>query len=170
MVRDALLQVSGRLDSSIGGSLVSWKNDEYTPEDTISAVSERRSLYLPVVRDRVYDMFTIFDFANPSVGTSRRTPTVVSHQAQLLLNSPLVRNCSSSLAQRILTLPTADSETRIRVAHLWALGRPPTLVETAKAAAFVRASFRPEAPDAERRAWSAWCQVLLASNEFLYRD
>ncbi len=170
MVRDALLLVSGRLDATIGGSLVSWGNDEYTPEDSVSAGSVRRSLYLPVVRDRVYDMFTIFDFANPSVGTSRRTPTVVSHQALFFLNSPLVRECSSALADRLLALPGNDSVLRLREAHLLALGRPPSPAETDRAMRFLEASSRPETPDGERRAWAAWCQVLLASNEFLYRD
>jgi hypothetical protein len=86
------------------------------------------------------------------------------------LNSPLVRECSSALADRLLALPGNDSVLRLREAHLLALGRPPSPAETDRAMRFIRAAFQPEASDAERRAWVAWCQVLLASNEFLYRD
>jgi len=170
MVRDALLAVSGRLDPAIGGSLVSWKNDDYTPEDSVSADSVRRSLYLPVVRDRVYDVFTIFDFANPSVGTARRTPTVVSHQALFFLNSPLVKASASALASRLLSRPESDAGARIQEAYRAALGRPASASEAERAGRFVRAVFRPETPEAEHQAWTAWCQVLLASNEFLYRE
>ena len=72
-LRDALLAVAGRLDLQMGGALVSWANAEYVPADTVSSNSLRRAIYLPVVRDRVYDLFTIFDFANPSVGVCQRT-------------------------------------------------------------------------------------------------
>ena len=123
-----------------------------------------------MVRDRVYDVFTIFDFANPSVGTARRTPTVVSHQALFFLNSPLVKASASALASRLLLQPKSDAGTRIQEAFRAALGRPATASEAERAGRFVRAVFRPETPDAEHRAWTAWCQVLLASNEFLYRE
>ena len=170
MVRDALLAVSDRLDPAIGGTLVDWKNDEYTPADTVSAGSVRRSLYLPVVRDRVYDAFTLFDFANPSVGTSRRVPTVVSHQALFFLNSPLVKASAAALAARVLSEPSTDAASRVDRAFRLALGRPATGEETAEALAFVREVVNPDRAEAERDAWAQWCQVLLASNEFLYRE
>ena len=113
MIRDALLAVSGRLDSTTGGSLVSWKNDEYTPTDTVSASSVRRSVYLPVVRDRVFDVFTTFDFANSSVGTAKRIPTVVSHQALFFLNSPLVKESASAFAKTLEAEAPDSSTTRI---------------------------------------------------------
>ncbi|HAB16855.1 MAG TPA: hypothetical protein DCE44_10445 [Verrucomicrobiales bacterium] len=170
MVRDALLAVSGRLDLTAGGSLVNWKNNEYVPKDDISEKSVRRSVYLPVVRDRVYDVFTIFDFANPSVGTAKRSATVVSHQALFFLNSPLVQECARALAEALLTAPQPDEATRLRAAYERVFNRPPSDSETRRGKKFL-ADFGSGSDPAERLAsWSAFCQTLLAANEFLYRE
>ncbi len=170
MIRDALLAVSGRLDSTTGGSLVSWKNDEYTPTDTVSASSVRRSVYLPVVRDRVFDVFTIFDFANPSVGTAKRIPTVVSHQALFFLNSPLVKESASAFAKNLGAAAPDNSTTRIKLAYERAFGRLPTEAETQRAQRFVASLPRKEPTRNDEAAWTAWCQMLFAANEFIYRE
>ncbi len=170
MVRDALLAVAGRLDVAAGGSLVNWKNDEYTPADDVSAASLRRSVYLPVVRDRVFDVFTIFDFANPSVGTSKRNPTVVSHQALFFLNSPLVKEAARSFATRLMEALPHDQEARIGRAYESALGRLPSASECRRAVDFIAAATRGDGRDADLPAWAAWCQALLATNEFLYLE
>jgi len=170
MIRDALLAVAGRLDLRAGGSLVDWKNDEYAPADEVSAASERRSVYLPVVRDRVYEVFTLFDFANPSVGVSKRVPTVVSHQALFFLNSPLVKHAARAMARHLVEDHPADSEARIRAAYEGALARLPSETEVRRALAFVTGARRDDSPAAEMEAWAAWCQTLFASNEFLYRE
>jgi len=170
MVRDALLAVSGRLDAAAGGTLVPWGNDDYAPDDTVSAGSVRRSVYLPVVRDRVYDVFTIFDFANPSVGTSKRTPTVVSHQALFFLNSPLVKACASEFAVRLIESHPLDSHARLSQACQRALGRTPTRDESRRSLEFIERVRTSGEPGSEQAAWTAWCQVLLASNEFIYLE
>jgi hypothetical protein len=167
MVRDAVLSVSGRLDSAVGGSLVNWKNDEYAPADEISASAVRRSVYLPIVRDRVYDVFTLFDFANPSVGTAKRIPTVVSHQSLFFLNSPLVKESARSwMSEWIRESPPE----RVRRAYERAFGRLPTPGETERSLEFVAKLQSGRQGDAERSAWSAWCQMLFAANEFVYRE
>ncbi len=170
MVRDALLAVSGRLDTTTGGSLVDWKNDDYVPKDQVSETSVRRSVYLPVVRDRVYDVFTIFDFANPSMGTAKRTPTVVSHQALFFLNSPLVKECSRVFAQSLLAASDLDDPGRIRRAYEQALGRRPTEQETLRALNFLTATGSEAGAEARGQSWMAFCQTLFAANEFLYLD
>ncbi len=170
MVRDALLAVAGRLDITAGGSLVNWKNDEYTPADDVSATSLRRSVYLPVVRDRVFDVFTIFDFANPSVGTSKRNPTVVSHQALFFLNSPLVKASARALAVNLLTELPHNQEARIQLAYERAYGRPPTEPESQRAIRFIATVTRGAGADSDVAAWAAWGQTLFAANEFLYRE
>ena len=173
MIRDGVLAVAGRLDRTLGGSLVSWKNDEYAPKDDISESSLRRTVYLPVVRDRVYDLLTLFDFANPSVGVSRRTPTVVSHQALFWMNSPWVKEQSRALAALLAGDPGTPHRPvaeRVERAYQRVLSRPPTPVELARASAFLEGPGVTSAdPDSTAR-WAGWCQVLLASSEFQYRE
>ena len=169
MVRDALLAVSGRLDRTSGGSLTKWKNNDYVPGDEPTAGSQRRSVYLPIVRDRVYDVFTIFDFANPSVGMSKRTPTVVSHQALFFLNSPLVKDCARALAETVLAVPSRNDAARVGIAFRNAFDRDPTGQETDRALRFLVAAARGDG-QREKAAWSALCQTLFAANEFVYRD
>jgi len=173
MIRDGVLAVAGRLDRTFGGSLVTWKNDEYAPKDEVSESSLRRTLYLPVVRDRVYDLLTLFDFANPSVGVSRRTPTVVSHQALFWMNSPWLKEQSRAMAVLLegqsasLRPPVAE---RVVLAYERVLGRPPTTIEIDRARAFLEGPGVTAAdPDSPGR-WAGWCQVLLASSEFQYRE
>lgn len=97
------------------------------PADTVSETALRRTVYLPVVRDRVYDVLTLFDFANPSVGTARRTATVVASQALFFMNSPLVRDCARGLAEQLVASETAD-EACVREAYLRLYARPPRWV------------------------------------------
>lgn len=170
MVRDALLAVSGRLDLQRGGSLVNWKNNEYTPGDEVSASSVRRSIYLPIVRDRMYDPFTIFDCANPSVGTARRIPTVVAHQALFFLNSPLVKESAKALADDVMREAPGDIPRRVRQLYRRVLQREPTSAETGRAQAFLERAGALVQDPTHRAAWASLCQTLLASNEFLYRD
>ena len=170
MVRDALLAVSGRLDAAMGGSLVDWKNDEYAPSDEVSAPSFRRSIYLPVVRDRVFDMFTLFDFANPSVGVARRTPTVVSHQALFFLNSPMVKSTARALAERLVLEADSTPEHRISRAYELALARTPRAAELDRALKFIHETELGGSHPGSIDRWACWCQVLLATSEFIYRD
>lgn len=175
MIRDALLHASGRLDSSMGGTLVDWKNDEYTPGDNVSATSLRRTVYLPVVRDRVYDALTLFDFANPSVTTAKRVPTVVAQQALFFLNSPLVKDAAAAVAASLEQRGDLDTHGQIREAYRRILARIPSPAELDRARGFL-ASVPPPADAtitptraASPGALAALCQTLFASNEFVYR-
>jgi len=170
MVRDALLTVSGRLDRRRGGTLVDWKNDDYAPEDQVTATSLRRSVYLPVVRDRGYPVFGIFDVANSSVCTSKRTPTVVSHQALFFLNSPLIKETAHALASDVTKLPTDDPKERIRWTYDRVLHRPPTSSETSRAERFLATASGLISEGHPNEVWDAFCQTLLSANEFLYLD
>ena len=173
MIRDALLAVSGRLDLTLGGSLVTWKNDEYVPKDFTSTSSFRRSIYLPVVRGRVFDLLAIFDTANPSVSTARRIPTVVTHQALYFLNSPLVIDAAQSFAKSLLTSidpAQPNPSNQVTQAYERAFARLPTPHETQQAIQFINTLSTKNIPDAQLAAWSAWCQVLFASSEFIYRE
>ena len=174
MIRDGLLAVSGRLDQRMGGSLVSWKNNEYVPGDEISARSLRRTVYLPIARDRVYDALTIFDFANPSVCSAKRTPTVVSHQALFFLNSPLVKESAQNIAKELCSRRDLEDSDRIGEVYKRVLNRPATSSEVTRALRFLaeipRGTDNATSEDERRRAdFGALCQMILVSNEFVYR-
>ena len=170
VLRDSLLYLSGRLNSATGGSLTTWKNAEYVPGDLTPFDSLRRSVYLPVIRDRVYEVFTIFDFANPSLGCAQRKPTTVAHQALFFMNSPLVKASARQIAKSLAVevLPITE-EQRIHTLYLRVLGRKPGRAEEKRAEQFLRVAQR-SAAATEEQAWSALTQSLLACSEFVYRN
>src|SRR5439155_6177717 len=112
-LRDALLAVSGLLDRTPGGSLLHVKNRDYffdhTSKDTTKYDSRRRSLYLPVVRNHLYDVFQLFDCTDATVLSGDRATTTVAPQALFLLNSDLVWQASESLAAKLLAAPSDDA-------------------------------------------------------------
>jgi hypothetical protein len=176
-IRDSLLAVSGTLDRAMGGSLLHVKNREYlfdhTSLDRSQYDSARRSLYLPVVRNHLYDVFQLFDATDGTVSSGDRVTTTVATQALFLMNSDLVARAAERLAGRLLERGDLDDGGRVRLLYLTCYGRPPTARESARAAAattdFERA-LRPGEPDAGKRrlkSWALLCHVLVAANEFV---
>ena len=95
-LRDSLLMVCGQLDRTMGGaSLAHVKNREHlfnhTSKDGTKYESRRRSLYLPLIRNHLYDVFQLFDFPDPAVSTGDRPTTTVGPQALFLMNSEWVQ-------------------------------------------------------------------------------
>ena len=168
-VRDAVLFVAGSLDRTMGGKTIPVKNREFffnhTSKDATTYDSPRRALYLPVVRNNVYDLFEQFDFPDPAVPNGNRNATVVAPQALLMLNSELVGKAAEQFAAR-LNAAASDDARRIELAYLKAYARPPTAKELARAKQFL-ADFKPDSA-ASPTAWTVLCQSLLAANEFIY--
>jgi cytochrome c553 len=186
-IRDAMLAVAGTLDRTVGGDSCKLTNRkwifDHTSKDETGYDSRRRSIYLPVIRNHVYDFFQQFDFPEPSVINGNRPTTTVAPQALLLLNSPLVMQSAEQFAERLLQEPNRDDGERVDWAYRLAYGRPATPAEIDRALAFVRQfadrAVGPEAPAATstektstggaiRLAWSALAQVILCGNEFVY--
>lgn len=169
-LRDAMLLISGRLDTAQGGSLVTWKNNEYVPgRDQEPLNTLRRSIYLPVIRDRVYEVFTLFDFANPSLGCSQRKITTVAHQALFFMNSPLIKECAKDLAIRVIQ-QGGNTEARIVDAYQRCLGRKPKGEEVRRARRFLEQAASALGASSTEPAWAAFCQTLFSSSEFVYRE
>ena len=83
-LRDSLLAVSGQLDSTMGGTSarvhalpepVRHRSGHVKPD---LYQSTRRSVYLPVLRSAVYDLFQAFDFPDPAVLNGDRATTTVA--------------------------------------------------------------------------------------------
>jgi len=171
-LRDAMLEVSSRLDRTLGGTLFHHKNFElvfnHTSQDKTTYNSVRRSLYLPVIRNHVYDLFELFDVPDPNTMEGNRAETTVASQSLWLMNSPLVLKAARALAEK---LEGSDTD-RLPRLYERVHGRLPTDGESVRAAEFLRryAEGQPSAApeDARQRAWEALCQAALVSNEFIH--
>ncbi len=165
-VRDTVLSVAGTIDLQRGGTLLRVGNRGYVTNDQSGDGARydapRRSIYLPVIRNAMYDLFTVFDYADPSVHLEQRPQSTVSLQALLLMNSPFVIAQRDAFA-KAATAAEPDPTARIRWAWRRALQRDPSQSEQAAAERWLA-----EAPEAE--AWPGLCQTLFAANEFVFVD
>ena len=177
-IRDAILAVSGRLNAELGGKTVPLRNRQFvfnhTSVDHTKYDSLRRSLYLPVIRNNVYSLFSQFDFPDPTMPTGSRNATVVAPQALLMMNAGLVMESADHLAKLLLN-EGLDNAGRVNSAYERALGRLPSESEAKRSLVFVSDATSTGLTDAagvdteaEHNAWSMFCQGLFASNEFIY--
>ena len=176
-VRDSLLAVSGTLDRTRGGSLLTVKNRDFffdhTSKDLTDYRSHRRSLYLPVVRNNVFDLFQLLDYPDAAVPSGDRTTTTVAPQALLMLNSDFVMQSSAEFAAWVLAEP-GDDDKRLARIYGTAYGREITADELKANRAFLADLDRlltrtePVADKRRRQAWNVLCHTLVAANEFIY--
>jgi cytochrome c553 len=174
-VRDSLLAISGRLDRTMGGSLLKVPNRQHvfdhTSMDGTSYDTTRRSLYLPLIRNNLYDVFPLFDATDATVPSGDRATTTVAPQALFLMNSEFVSRACRSLAERLLREKT-DNDARVRRLYAIAFGRAPAEREVARArkllADFDKVLTAKEPAERQREAWAYLCQTLVAANEFIY--
>jgi hypothetical protein len=174
-IRDSMLAVAGTLDRTTGGTQLENGNFEYINNEhsrgEVRYGGTRRSVYLPVIRNNVFDFFQAFDFPEPHVGNGKRASTVIASQALYLMNNPFVTAQAEAFADSLLK--SGSDEERVKAAYLRAFARPATADEVSRAVSFID-RYSAALPKSEkeiaprRRAWAAWCQVLFASSEFVY--
>ncbi|MBI4607106.1 MAG: DUF1553 domain-containing protein [Planctomycetes bacterium] len=178
-IRDALLECGGGLDFTAGGSLLTTRDREYVATTASTNAtrydSRRRSVYLPVVRSALYDVFQAFDFADPSTSNGDRQTTTVPGQALFLLNGELVEEEAGRLASRLLARADLNDAGRVALAYEIAFARLPSSEERAEALAFlerIRGAMETDAGGSERRAraWAAVARALFTMNELLHVD
>jgi len=179
VIRDSLLAVAGEIDTSMSGPTVPHPsftnlNGEARSRDPKLYQSNRRSVYLPVLRSALYEVFNTFDFANPSTLNGKRSSTTVAPQALFMMNSELVEQASRKLADRLRREAASDQD-RIMLAHELAYSRPATSDEVDAWLAFIERHEQELPPDAAVDAkegaadpWQALCRVMFSSNEFVY--
>jgi hypothetical protein len=178
-IRDAMLAVSGELDRSRpAGSLVGRVImdrpisliglDKRLPSDLDGSL--HRSVYLPVIRDRLPDVLDLFDFAEPSQVTGTRETTNVPTQALYLMNSPFVQDRAAAFAAR-LPDQAEDPRQRVRLAFQWCYNRLPDADEEARSLKFFKQGLDPSAKSADTAdRWTSFCQALLSTAEFRNLD
>ncbi|MBX7105542.1 MAG: DUF1553 domain-containing protein, partial [Gemmataceae bacterium] len=153
-VRDALLQLSGRLDAKMFGPpvpthLSPFMEGRGRPGSSGPADGAgRRSIYLEVRRNFLSPFFLAFDAPTPFSTVGRRTVSNVPAQALILLNDPFVREQSKLWAAR-----TPDVDRMYREAF----GRLPDDAERAACRAF-----------AEKHGPAELAHALVNAKEFVY--
>ena len=177
-IRDSLIAVGDSLDQTLGQSLLTVKNRAYffdhTSKDLTDYRSNRRSIYLPVVRNNVYDVFQLLDYPDAAVPNGDRPTTTIAPQALLMMNSEFVEQCAANFAKLLFNDGLQTDDERIERAYLQAYGRKPTTDEVAEskkflhevAQAFVTSSASPE--QQQILSWNSFCHVIVSSNEFIY--
>jgi hypothetical protein len=177
-LRDAILSVSGQLDlSRPEGSSVTGLGDVLVrgvPLEKLQPPSNHRSVYLPVIRDYLPEMFDLFDFPSPSLVSGGRATTTVPPQELFLQNSPLVIELSAHAAERVLDAAGDVEEGGVEYAYKLTLSRPPTHEEHVRAIGFIDEATKKwetaekKTDESRKQAWAGLMQALMASAEFRY--
>ncbi len=171
-LRDAMLAVSGELDTRMFGSYIPT---EYAADGRVVVKPRadgalRRSIYLQQRRTQVADMLQIFDAPSIVASCTGRPRTTVPLQSLNLLNSPFIRNRARAMAARIGAHETMDNAEFVRNAFVLTLAREARPAERSASLEFLatQPGEYPDDDDAADRARIDLCQMLLAGNAFLY--
>ena len=178
-LRDALLAVSGGLDSGRPGThpfppIEQWHWTQHNPFKEVYP-SRHRSVYLMTQRLQRHPYLALFDGPDTNASTDVRSRSTVPLQALYLMNNPFIADCAFSFAQRVIAA-SADPEKRVRLAAELAWNRPPSDDELDRFTRYVKtysdelARAGRTGTEAEREAWASLARVVLTANEFLYVD
>ncbi|MCA9150549.1 MAG: DUF1553 domain-containing protein, partial [Planctomycetales bacterium] len=162
-IRDAMLAVSGRLNSTAGGpSFRNFTTTEfnatfYHPIDKETPEFNRRTIYRMNVNSGKDPLLESFDCPDPSVKTPRRGVTTTPLQALELMNNNFAQRMAAALAERVAQEKNGSLSERIQWAYQLVLNRAATDEELQQCL-----------PLAERFGMTRVCWVLLNTSEFVY--
>ena len=167
-LRDTVLAASGRLDTNrpTGSPVIDLGVLELSPVTDYTPVdkeSRHRSVYLPVLRNKLPEALAVFDMPDPSLVVGTRDATTSPGQALYLLNSPFVLEQSGHLAKRLLEDEKLDDAGRVDAAFRAVLARKPTAAERDRVLKYVKA-----AGDDRLAAWTRFAQTLVVLPEFRF--
>jgi hypothetical protein len=180
-IRDSMLAVAGSLNLyPVDGSAVARAGEGR--EGVLNMTREmtkpvtHRSVYLPIIRDQVPEVLTVFDFPDASLVNGERDTTNVPSQSLFLMNNPQAISAADAFAQRLIKYEGTPLE-RLVYAYKLAFARAPTEQEMTAIKRFwsqfpqqvAGGKSTQEARDKSQfAALSAFCQSLIASAEFRY--
>ncbi len=163
VIRDAMLQVSGALDLSMGGpgyDLWDYVGDNvifYRLKAKLGPETFRRMIYQFKPRLQQDGTFGAFDCPDATTVVPRRNVSTTPGQALNLLNDPFVLDQAERFARRVRTEAGPDVGAQIERAFGLAFGRAPSEREAAAGARLVRA-----------HGLVVLCRALFNANEFVF--
>ena len=166
-IRDAVLQITGKLDLTMGGpSVKQFKFDDpnpgvtpkvdYSQFDVDSPESYRRSIYRYIFRTLPDPFMDCLDSADASQLTATRNISITALQAMAMMNDRFIVRQSEHFAAR-LAKEDGNLARQIEAAWQLAVGRPPTSSEAGLLQAY-----------AARHGLANACRIILNSNEFIF--
>lgn len=167
-IRDRILSFSGKLDDTFGGPAIKPNTKS---EFGYVYHSNRRSIYLPVFRNTLNNLFEVFDFPNPNLVAGQRSTSTLPTQALYMLNSEFVRRQSKAAAERVIAHSPANLEQQLEFVYQIGLSRGPNNNEIEVARKFFQGnSDNRELPNPARqlRQWQIFCQIMISSIDFQY--
>ena len=194
-IRDSLIQITGKMDRTVGGKPVNITDEPY---------SYRRSIYGYVDRSAVSDLMMQFDFSDPEMTNSKRASSIVPQQALFFMNSPMIVDAARAVTERNDFKNAKDDEEKIKVVYAVIFQRYPRGRESSMGKEFLTESAKWYKPinskpkqittqedtnettvvsnnnmsilknvgkPVERKPltpWESYIQALIMSNEFVY--
>ena len=166
-IRDSVLAVSGKLDTTMGGP--GWQDfvvehPEHSPHyeyglaDPEDAKTWRRSVYRFIVRSQTQPWMTSLDCADPSMRVDKRNESLSAIQALALLNNGFMLSQSKHFADRIAS-ESSSIESQVDRAHRLALGTAPSDADREQLVEFTKENGLPYL-----------CRLLLNLNAFTFVD
>jgi hypothetical protein len=157
-LRDTLLALGGKLDSTLGGLPADLQAEPF---------STKRTVYGFIDRQNLPGVFRTFDFANPDTSNQGRFHTTVPQQALFLMNSPFVIQQAKSLTERAEIKSAQNPMEKVQALYRVVLQRSPERAELQLAQKFMEA--QPQT-GAKLAPVEKYAQVLLLSNELMFVD
>lgn len=168
-LRDTLLALGQNLDVDFPeGSLVAQQgegNVSFRIRGDLAAGDVHRSVYLPIVRDEIPEILSIFDFPDPSLIIGERSSTTIPEQSLFLMNSEFVIDQARGMSAHLISKYSTESD-RVNYAYRMCYSRLPEPSEMRNATLFLYVYGKEHN---EAATWAAFCQALFASAEFSLR-
>jgi hypothetical protein len=163
-IRDAMLAISGQLRINGGGQTYPAQR---SADFGFVFTEPLRSVYAPVFRNALPEIFEVFDFAPSSMVTGRRNVSTVPTQALFLLNHPFVREQAEAAAKRLSDDSRGNDAPAIDRAYRLTLGRLPTEDERTVARRHISGASN-SVP--RTQVWTELFHALFASADFRHID
>ena len=177
-LRDAILSVSGNLDSTLFGKstpvhITSFMNGRGKPGRSGPMDGEgRRSIYVEVRRNFLDPFMSAFDRPIPFTTFGKRTVTNVPAQALILMNDPFIHNQAAVMVKKMNEKGISGFTARIQWIYQRAFSRNPSEEEMIRARSFYESLKKKhqgkDKKSTDERIWQDFIHTHFNLKEFIY--
>lgn len=178
-IRDAMLSVSGRLDTRMYGEsipvyLSPFMTGRGRPKESGPLDGDgRRSIYISVRRNFLPPMMLTFDMPIPFTTFGKRNTSNVPAQSLTLLNDPFVADQAEHWARELIALKELDTTERIQAMYQTAFARSAKEEEIAEGLQFLEMQATTYGLGStewlnDTRPWTDYCHALFNMKEFIH--